>query len=49
MTEENKNIEATFIAIDGGPCSGKTTGMVSISDALTEIGMVPFTVPEAAT
>jgi CYTH domain-containing protein len=38
-----------LVAIDGGPCGGKTTGIVHLSDALIAAGMVPLVVPEAAT
>lgn len=38
-----------LIAIDGGPCGGKTTGIVHLSDALITAGMLPLVVPEAAT
>jgi CYTH domain-containing protein/predicted ATPase len=37
------------IIIDGGPCSGKTTGLAKISERLMELGIIPFIVPEAAT
>lgn len=38
-----------LIAVDGGPCGGKTTGIVHLSDALISAGMVPLVIPEAAT
>ncbi|MDE1874607.1 MAG: AAA family ATPase [Patescibacteria group bacterium] len=41
--------EIKRIAIDGGPCSGKTTGMAKIVQALQGVGIIPVTVPEAAT
>jgi CYTH domain-containing protein len=37
------------IVIDGGPCSGKTTGLIKISEKMIEQGILPFSVPEAAT
>lgn len=37
------------IAIDGGPCSGKSTGMSYISRKLADVGIVALIVPEAAT
>ncbi len=36
------------LVIDGGPCSGKTTGMTRLSRKLFEMGKFPIIVPEAA-
>jgi CYTH domain-containing protein len=43
------NINITCIAIDGGPCSGKSRGLVRISQELVRAGIIPVVVPEAAT
>lgn len=37
------------LCITGGPCSGKTSGMVRLSEKLSEKGFYPLIVPEAAT
>lgn len=37
------------IAIDGGPCSGKTSVMAMLSEKLSDFGFKVFIVPEAAT
>lgn len=37
------------LVMDGGVCGGKTTGMVTLSEALLERGIIPLVVPEAAT
>ncbi len=37
------------IAIDGGPCGGKSTGMIYLVNKLIGLGYLPFVVPEAAT
>ena len=37
------------IAVDGGPCSGKSTGLAHIVRKLADIGIIAFVVPEAAT
>ena len=39
----------TRIAITGGPCAGKTTGISIIEQELSEKGYRVFVVPEAAT
>lgn len=39
----------TKIAITGGPCSGKTTGLAKISSSLSDKGYEVIIVPEAAT
>lgn len=39
----------SMIVIDGGPCGGKTTGIVKLSEALIAAGMIPLIIPEAAT
>lgn len=39
----------TRIAITGGPCAGKTTGISTLEQELTEKGYRVFVVPEAAT
>ncbi len=41
--------EITRIAVDGGPCSGKSTGMAHIAKSLVEVGIMPILVPESAT
>lgn len=38
-----------LIAVDGGPCGGKTTGIVRLSEALIRAGVLPLVIPEAAT
>ena len=44
------NEHKTFhIVIDGGPCSGKTTGMAVVKQRLEQIGKKVIVVPEAAT
>ncbi len=43
------NTSVIRIGIDGGPCSGKTTGMSYISEELTKVGVIPIVMPEAAT
>jgi len=37
------------LVIDGGPCSGKTTGLAILAEKLLEKGIIPIIVPEAAT
>ena len=39
----------TKIAITGGPCSGKTTGLAKISSGLSDKGYEVIIVPESAT
>ena len=39
----------TKIAITGGPCSGKTTGMAKINSDLSDKGYEVIIIPEAAT
>jgi CYTH domain-containing protein/thymidylate kinase len=39
----------TMIAITGGPCGGKTTGLARIAEVLTDKGYKVLVVPEAAT
>ena len=41
--------EIPMIAIDGGPCSGKTSVMAMITEKLSNFGFKVFIVPEAAT
>ena len=41
--------EIPMIAIDGGPCSGKTSVMAMLSEKLSNFGFRVFVVPEAAT
>lgn len=41
--------QVDLVAIDGGPCGGKTTGVVHLSDTLIGAGMIPLVIPEAAT
>ena len=43
------NIDITLIAIDGGPCSGKSSGLAKVSQELVRVGVIPLIVPEAAT
>lgn len=38
-----------IIAIDGGPCSGKTSAMATVTEKLSDFGFKVFVVPEAAT
>lgn len=38
-----------LIAMTGGPCGGKTTGMVRVVEACEKAGIIPLVVPEAAT
>ncbi|HEU5114303.1 MAG TPA: AAA family ATPase [Candidatus Paceibacterota bacterium] len=45
----NKLLSLIWIAIDGGPCGGKTTALAKITKALERIGMLCVVVPEAAT
>lgn len=37
------------IAITGGPCAGKTTGLAYLTEKLSDRGFLPLIVPEAAT
>ena len=37
------------ICLTGGPCAGKTTALVSLTDNLIKMGFNVLTVPEAAT
>ena len=37
------------VALTGGPCAGKTTGLATITDKLTTLGFKVLIVPEAAT
>lgn len=37
------------IVLTGGPCAGKSSAMAYLSERLTDWGMKPFVVPEAAT
>jgi CYTH domain-containing protein len=43
------NTNVSMVVIDGGPCGGKTTGIVKLSEALIGAGMIPLVVPEVAT
>lgn len=44
-----ENSGVSFVSVDGGPSSGKTTGLVAISERLLSYGFAPVIVPEAAT
>lgn len=37
------------IVVTGGPCAGKSTGMVKLAESLSAAGFTPIIVPEAAT
>ncbi|EAS07761.2 AAA domain protein (macronuclear) [Tetrahymena thermophila SB210] len=47
VNESNKLVHK--ICITGGPCAGKTSGLVLLSEKLRDEGFNVFTVPEAAT
>lgn len=49
MNKANKSFGVDMIAVDGGPCGGKTTGMVRLVEACEKAGIIPIVVPEAAT
>ncbi|CAM9548407.1 unnamed protein product, partial [Ectocarpus fasciculatus] len=48
-SKEEHGIHIPKIVITGGPCSGKTTGMVRLQDTLKGLGYRVFIAPEAAT
>lgn len=37
------------ICVTGGPCGGKTSGLVYIQEKMKELGFLVYVVPEAAT
>jgi predicted ATPase len=45
----NNTFNIPKIPIVGGPCSGKSTGLVHINEKLTSLGFTPLFVPESAT
>ncbi|MCX6755058.1 MAG: AAA family ATPase [Candidatus Nomurabacteria bacterium] len=45
--ETDNNIKK--LGLEGGPCSGKTTGLYVASEKLVKLGFLPVIVPEAAT
>ncbi len=49
ILEEKKHPKIVKIVLTGGPCSGKTTAMSWIENAMTERGYKVIFVPEAAT
>lgn len=42
-------MEIPKIVITGGPCAGKTTGLLYLQKDMTELGFLPIIIPEAAT
>lgn len=47
--EKEKIMSVRSIVVEGGPCGGKSTGLVRISDALLRAGYYPLIVPEVPT